>query len=167
LVEVLVYNRHEIRIASESVPEGDTGSRDRSAHITNGAHSNKTERVLLHEEPELTKRNLQGKLELFIAKTFTDHFSQDILRRVSISANRDDSPIEVRKFAIAGLDIMMTQDDRLYLLEVNMNPAAPPQETIKAGFQDHLVGFMGDLMCLVVGKPSPNFVPSRTILERK
>jgi hypothetical protein len=163
---MFVYNRHEIRIASESVPEGETGSRDRSAHITNGAISNKTERVLLHEEPELTKRNLQDKLELFTAKTFTEHFSQDILRRVSISADQDDSPIEVRKFAIAGLDIMVTEDGRLYLLEVNVNPRAPNQETIKPGFQDHLVGLMGDLMCLVVGKPAPNFVSTRTILER-
>jgi hypothetical protein len=166
LVEIFVYNRHEVRIASEAVPEGESASRDRSAHITNGAYSKETTRVLLQDEPELTQRSLQEKIELFVAKALSEHLIDEIARRVSRSASQDESPDQVRKFAIAGLDIMVTEEGRLYLLEVNVNPAAPPPEAIEDGFQGHLVGFMGDLMDLVVGKPSSNFVSSRVILGR-
>ena len=167
MVEIFVYNRQECRIAGESVKEGDTANRERSAHITNGGLSKKSERALLHEEPELTKRNLQEKVQQFIAKTFAEHLNQDITRRVSISANEDDSAIQVKKFVVAGLDIMVTQDDRLYLLEVNVDPAAPSLNTVQGGFQDHLIDFMGDLMDLVVGKPSTNFISCKTILNPK
>jgi hypothetical protein len=145
----------------------ETDNRDRSAHITNGAGSSKTERCLLQDEPELTERDLQNKVETFVAKTFAQHLNPDIARRVSISASQDDGPARVRKFAIAGLDIMVTEDGRLYLLEVNVNPAAPPLETLGEGFQSHLVGFMTDLMDLVIGKTTHNFVSCNNFLEGK
>lgn len=161
LLETFVYNRHEVRIASEPVPEEDTGNRNRTAHITNGGFSKETERVLLHEEPEL--EGLQAKLETFVAQAFQQHFAPDMLRRVSLSQDS----AAVRKFAVAGLDLMVTEDLRLYLLEVNVNPASPPADAISEGFKTHLVGFMKDLIDLVVGKPTPNFIPANEILERK
>jgi hypothetical protein len=166
LFETFVYNRHEVRIASEPVPEEETGNRDRTAHITNGGYSKQTERVLLHEEPELAEKGLQAKLETFVAQAFQQHFAPDMLRRVSLSQDEGASPA-VRKFAVAGLDLMVTDDLRIYLLEVNVNPASPPADAISAGFKNHLVGFMKDLIDLVVGKPTPNFIPATEILERK
>lgn len=169
LFESFVYNRHEVRIASEPVPkeEIDTGNRDRTAHITNGGYSKQTGRVLLHEEPELAEKGLQAKLETFVAQAFQQHFAPDMVRRVSLSQDEGTSSPAVRKFAVAGLDLMVTEDLRIYLLEVNVNPASPPADAITAGFKTHLVGFMKDLIDLVVGKPTPNFVPATEILKRK
>jgi hypothetical protein len=123
---------------------------------------------LLNEIQELVDRNLQGKVETFAAKIFGKHFVPDLLRRVEISSSQDEGILgSVRKFAIAGLDIMVTEDERLYLLEVNVNPAAPPENTIPTLFQEHLVGFMKDLIDLVSGRPSPNFVSTESILEQR
>ena len=157
-----------MRIASAPIPEDESLNRDRLAHITNGNMSDKTERVLLHEVPELAERKLQDKVETFVAQLFSKHFAPDMLRRVSVSANQqDDNSFNVRKFGLAGLDLMVTSDERIYLLEVNVHPASPPESTVSESFQEHLVGFMRDIIDHVTGKPSPNFVSCTQILERK
>ena len=162
ILQTFVYDRHEIRVAGEAVPENETdSSRERTAHITNGALSDRTERDLLNHEPELVKRKLQEKVELFVANIFDKHFVADFVRRVSMSVS-EDAP--ARKFVLGGLDIMVTDDNRLYLLEVNVNPAAPAQTTVNEEFQQHLKSFMSDLMDLVVGKSAPNFLCCSTIL---
>lgn len=121
----------------------------------------------MHNVPELTERQMQPKVELFVAQLFGKHFVPDMVRRVRFTVNQeDDSNSQVRKFAIAGLDIMVTEDDRLYLLEVNVGPSAPPEQTVEGEFKEHLVGFMSDLVTLVLGQPSPNFVPTQVILQR-
>ena len=73
----------------------------------------------------------------------------------------------MRKFAVAGLDLMLTEDNQVFLLEVNVNPAAPPPEIVSENFTKHLEGFLHDLIDLVVGAPSPNFLPARDILAKK
>jgi hypothetical protein len=166
LLEVFIYNRHEARIASEPVPSDETESRARLSHITNGATGSKTERVLIHEEPELAKHDLQGRVELFIGQAFGKHFVPDMQRRVSMSAGQDDNTLPIRKFAIAGLDLMVTEDFRIYLLEANISPISPPKSTVGEDFQNHLVGFMKDLIDLVVGKPSENFVSTKDVLTK-
>lgn len=166
LVDVYIYNRHEVRIAGVPVEENET-DRNRLAHITNGALSNSTERVLLSEVPELTSRGLQEKIEVFVAETFGKHFMPDMMRRVGYSIQHDDSPFRPdRKFSIAGLDLMVTEANKIYLLEVNVNPAAPPEEMVDKDFSDHLYGFLRDLVDLVVGRPAPNFVPAKNILAQ-
>jgi len=166
ILDLYLYNRHEIRIASEPVSEREDGSRNRRSHITNGAGSASTERVLLDEVTELVERDMKNKVEAFVAKIFGVHFVEDMTRRVSYSASQDDASMDyVRKFAIAGLDIMVTEESRLYLLEVNVNPAAPPKETIKESFQDHLRGFFKDLIHLTLGEGAPNFLPVRDLLK--
>lgn len=166
LCETYVYNRHEVRVAGVAVDSDDNGTnRDRLAHITNGALSNTTERVLLSDVEEL--RGMQAKVELFVAEMFAKHLMPDIARRVRYDASHSDriGP-PTNEFAIAGLDIMVTEQGRLYLLEVNKNPAAPRESTIGPEFRSHLTGFMHDLIDLVVGVDSPNFVPADAILEK-
>jgi hypothetical protein len=165
LLEMFLFNRHEVRVAGVPVEEGDNG-RDRLAHITNGALSSTTERVLLHNVPELTSRDLQDKVETFVAETFYQHLMPDIARRIYISANEDNNT-NIRKFGIAGLDLMVTEDNRIYLLEVNANPAAPPESMVDSIFKDHLEGFLKDLVDLIVGTPSPNFLNAQDVLARK
>ena len=136
-------------------------TRNREAHITNGAMRDKTERKLLHEVEELAGR--QEALELFCAKIFAK-LTPDMTRRVGYSAG--EYPPDILKFAFAGLDIMMTEDFRFYLLEVNVNPAAPPESVVPDYFKDHLVSMMGDLTNLVLGKDVGNFVLADDILKR-
>jgi Tubulin-tyrosine ligase family len=166
LMDLYIFNRHEVRIAGQSIPEGST-ERNRLSHITNGALSTETERVLLTEVEELAGRQLQEKTEAFIAETFGKHLLPDIVRRISVSSQEPDANPFIRKFAVAGLDIMVTEDNRIYLLEVNANPASPPLATLSVAFQQHLEGFFRELVDLVVGRPAPNFVSAHEILARE
>jgi len=173
IMKLFIYNRHEIRIANGAVPDEDTGDRDRNVHIMDAS----AERKLLREEPELLKRNLRGKVELFAAQTFAKHLRSDIERRIALSAaaleeENDDaykSMVLPHKFVVAGLDLMVTEDERIYLLEVNVNPSAPSPETVSPDFQSFLLGFQKDLMELVTtrGESSTNFWSTEEILQRK
>jgi hypothetical protein len=167
VLDLVIYNRHEVRIAGVPVPENDT-ERDPVSHITNGALSDATERVMLHEVDELTRREVQRKTEVFVAETFGKHLLPDMERRINQSANQEGgSNVLLRKFALAGLDIMVTEDNRIYLLEVNSNPAAPPEWTVHGTFREHLQVFLHSLVDLVVGKPSPDFLSVNEILVRE
>ena len=166
LLEVFVYTRHEVRMAS--TPVVDETNRDRQAHITNGSNSETSKRLLLSSVPELTERGLQDKVETFIAATFGIHLLPDMLGRVKYSAGQEaEGSSLVRKFAVAGLDMMVTNDDRIYLLEVNVNPSAPPKNLVTSEFRDHLTGFMQDLIDLIMERPYQNFVLARDLLKRK
>jgi hypothetical protein len=175
MIDVYMYNRHEVRIAAERVSDqesivadslGLTGSKQRGrlAHITNGSSSELTERVLLQDVDELMAMNMQDKVNTFVAQAFGRHFVPDMIRRVArqeqmvqqaarIASPTSSSaaPFPTSKFAMAGVDLMVTKEGRLYLLEVNNNPAAPPAHLTKDPFADHLVGYMTDLVGLVLG----------------
>jgi Tubulin-tyrosine ligase family len=166
LVDLYIYNRHEVRIAGVSIPDDDI-ERDPLAHITNGALSDSTERVLLNDVDELTNRQLQLKTEVFVAETFGKHLLPDIVRRVTVSSQDPDASGTIHKFALAGLDIMVTEEGNIYLLEVNANPAAPPESTVSDKFKHHLQDFFHELVDLVVGKPSPTFLLVQDILVRE
>lgn len=163
LLEAFVYNRHEVRVAGVPVQEGAEG-RDRTVHITNGALSSGTERLLLDDVDELKQLGLKEKIELFVATTFGRDLVKDIAGRIRVSA--DDSNPNVRKFVVAGLDLMVTESGRIYLLEVNVNPSAPQESTITEKFKDHLVGFMRDLTWMVTGIDSPNFLLVNDIMDQ-
>lgn len=174
MLDMYIFNRHEVRIAGVAVDPSDP-DRNRLAHITNGALCETTERTLLHRVPELVERNLQEKLEIFIAKVFAKHLFPDIHRRVQLSAReaQDAQPTSsasttprVREFALAGIDLMVTSDDRIYLLEVNNNPSAPPKRMSDDVFTEHLTGFLRDLINLVAGQRTPNFMDAFAILEQ-
>ena len=167
MLDMYIYNQHEVRIAGTAIEEEDE-DRNPLAHITNGALSNTTERVLLHEVDELVQRQIQAKTEVFVAETFGKHLLQDIARRINVSSADPEANGVTNKFALAGLDIMVTEDNSVYLLEVNANPAAPPESMVDAKFKQHLQGFFHELMDLVIGKPpSPSFLLVQDILVRE
>jgi hypothetical protein len=162
LIDTFLYKRHEVRLASEPMPtDQNDGSRSSAAHVTNGAR----ESAFLDEVEEV--KDLQDKLEVFIAEIFAKHVIQDLSRRVAMSAQDAESNSQATKFVVAGLDIMVTEDKRLYLLEANVNPIMPPQDVLKDDYQTHLVGFVRNLVDLVVGKPSSNFISCKTIISRR
>jgi hypothetical protein len=177
LLKLFIYNRHEIRIANKSVPEEDDGTRDRAVHIMDSS----AERRKLSEEPELVQRNLAKKVELFAAQTFAKHLRPDIERRIALSASAMEEEnhetnrwmVLPHKFVVAGLDLMVTEDERIYLLEVNVNPSAPSPETVSENFRDYLVSFLKDLMELVTTRgasgnsPGSRFLPVESILQQK
>jgi hypothetical protein len=177
LMKLFVYDHHEIRIANEPVPEEETSERDRNVHIMDAT----AERKLIREEPELLERKLNQKVELFAAKTFSKHLRPDIERRIALSAealeeeNKESrkSMVLPHKFVVAGLDLMVTEDERIYLLEVNVNPSAPTKEFVSPQFQTFLLNFQSDLLELVTTRggsaawPNSRFVSTETILERK
>ena len=163
LLETYIFNRHEIRIAGVPLAESES-ERDPLAHITNGALSNSTERVLIDSLDELKSRNLKAKTEAFVAETFGKHLQPDLARRINTSRNEEPNST-IRKFALAGLDIMVTEDNQIFLLEVNVNPAAPSESTVDEPFKEHLKGLMRSLVDLVVGKPVPEFLSAQKILE--
>jgi Tubulin-tyrosine ligase family len=168
LLEMFVYNRHEVRIASTPVTD-DPADRDRQAHITNGSASKTERRELLENVPELVNRGLKDNLETFVSATFGLHLLPDILGRVKYAASQDTDGARktVRKFAVAGIDTMVCSDDRIYLLEVNVNPSAPPESLVDTTFRSHLTGFMQDMIDLITEKPYQNFTLARDLLQRK
>ena len=160
-VDTFLYRKHEVRIAGEPVPmEQDDDRRNKAAHVTNSAQQIE----LLENVPELAM--LQDQLELFIAQIFSRYLIEDISRRVAMSAQEDPNS-QADKFVIAGLDIMVTEDNRLYLLEVNVNPTIPPPEGISTDVNSHLVQFMKDLVNLVAGNRPTNFVSGTAIATNR
>eukprot|EP00544_Gedaniella_sp_CCMP2646_P012753 CAMPEP_0202489372 /NCGR_PEP_ID=MMETSP1361-20130828/7119_1 /ASSEMBLY_ACC=CAM_ASM_000849 /TAXON_ID=210615 /ORGANISM="Staurosira complex sp., Strain CCMP2646" /LENGTH=421 /DNA_ID=CAMNT_0049119103 /DNA_START=57 /DNA_END=1322 /DNA_ORIENTATION=- len=155
LLQVYIHNRHEVRIAGQPVSNTEDETRNVLEHITNSS----TRRELLSNIEELAP--MQSDLQMFLAKAF-QAFMPDIIRRVGYSASQQQqqqqSSIDIRKFVVAGTDIMVTESGRFYLLEVNVNPTAPAAESCSPEFQTHLVGWMKDLVYLVLGRPSPNFL---------
>ena len=162
-LQVFVFNRHEVRIAG--VPVKDEQTRDTVSHITNGALSTTTERVLLDSLDELKERDLKTKTEAFVAALFDKHLRPEMIR--GVMKHRESTSNVIHKFSVAGLDLMVTTDDRLYLLEVNNCPAAPKASTIDDAFREHLTGFCHDLVDLVIGKPSPNFLLASSLVDNK
>jgi len=173
LVHLYLYNRQEVRIAAQPVEDDDNhntgGGKERrnpSAHITNGGFTgdnnadnkennknNKRKRVLLTEVKELVP--YIPALEFFCANTFLQ-LLPDITRRVGCTV--DDQPAQIQKHVLAGVDIMMTESGKPYLLEVNVNPRSPPTpDEVSSQFQSHLVSFLDDMINLVVfGKNDTN-----------
>jgi hypothetical protein len=173
-LDVYIYNRHEVRVASApfhhdntakieknnfiSAPADNHASfsycgpqRNRHAHITNGASSDETKRYLLHHVAELAP--ISHRLELFLAQAFGRDLLPNMLTLMSFN-NRDISKectesSTVAKFAFSGVDIMLDDSGRFYILEVNVNPATPPKEVIDVIFQRHLVDLCKDLIHLV------------------
>lgn len=146
VLDMLMYDRHEVRIAGIPVNVEEGQDRNPIAHITNGALSGSTERVLLSDMTELASCGLKEKLDLFIAKTFGQYLLSDISRRIPPPAAQVSS---IQEFAVAGLDLMVTEDMRIFLLEVNVNPAAPAENMCSDAFSEHLKGFFNDLINLV------------------
>lgn len=152
VVDVYVYNRHEVRLASVAVSPNHS-EYDRLAHITNASSdaTTKDNRLLLQNVPELVERDLQDKVDLFVAQLFAQHVAPDVRRRCIFGSRDGALEVGIGKFAIAGVDLMVTEDNRLYLLETNVNPIAPPEDAVQTVFKEHLIGFMSDVIALTTG----------------
>lgn len=152
--DAYVYNRHEVRIAEmqiDHMAENASNVRDRRAHITNGASEGKTGRYVLEEVQELVELDMGQKLVSFV-HSIIQSISSDISRRINDdkrSRGIDENPTNLRRMAFAGIDVMCDTNGRLYLLEVNVNPAAPPQMFVSKLFKTHLCQLCRDFVELL------------------
>lgn len=160
MIDTFLYKRHEVRTAIEPMPaDFNDNSRKKTVHVTNGAEGT----AFLDEVEEL--KGLQDQLEVFVAQFFAKHVIRDLSRRVAMSA-QDAPSSQATKFVVAGLDIMVTEDKRLYLLEANVPPIMPRPDVVKEDFKLHMVELMRNVVDLVVGKQPPNFVSCKTIISK-
>jgi len=183
VIDMYVYNRHEVRLASVPVSSSSSSNinnqgYDRLAHITNASSGTTTKdnRRLLQHVPELVERNMQQKVELFVAQLFGQHVAPDVKRRCIFGSRDGALEVGIGKFAIAGIDLMVTETNHVFLLETNLNPIAPPEDAVQHVFKEHLIGFMSDVIALTTGCDidpytdtftggRKNFVHTHTILE--
>lgn len=165
-----LFGRHEIRLAYKPVQGNDSfdnnvdaDPRNSQAHITNNSH---TQMHLLRDFEELVDH--YDALEHFLCK-IVHHLYPDLERRVRM-AQSSYPPSFAPKFSLAGLDIMMTGDGRFYLLEVNVNPSVPKEDSVTPTYRQHLLGFWRDLMDTVLNEEGERredncFVETEVILE--
>mmetsp|Transcript_44481 Transcript_44481/g.100531 ORF Transcript_44481/g.100531 Transcript_44481/m.100531 type:complete len:444 (+) Transcript_44481:272-1603(+) len=136
---------------------------DRAAHITNGAGGDATGRYLLGEVSELA--DLGGAVRLFLAELFgalEPTLSQGAARSRG-EASRGGAGVET--VAVAGVDLMVDGARRLWLLEVNRNPAAPPPGAVSDTFRAHLVSFARALAALGLGGNTTGFQDLGVVLR--
>lgn len=62
-------------------------------------------------------------------------------------------------FAVGAADVMLDVDGRLRLLELNVNPSAPPAAACAGAFADHLAAFLRETLALVADGTHPAFRP--------
>mmetsp|Transcript_7526 Transcript_7526/g.11483 ORF Transcript_7526/g.11483 Transcript_7526/m.11483 type:complete len:425 (+) Transcript_7526:114-1388(+) len=153
-VNLYLFQSHEVRLAAMSSAEDEnTGERCREAHITNAKTSssaeengNKNRLFVMSEMEEL--QEYQPSLELFCASTFLQ-LLPDITRRVAYTSKECGSSEQIQKHVLGGVDCMMTQSGKWYLLEVNKNPSCPPLAECQPSLQQHLIEFGRDLQHLL------------------
>jgi len=150
-----LYNTTEVRIAAHPSPGTDWDNR--SAHITNGAGGDATDRRLWEEVDEL-----HGKEN--IIRQFVCECCQRLApsMRAQIQQGAQD-PLQVRRrggprvqsFVLGALDLMVDELDRVWLLEINRNPCPPSERVVSfPSFRRHLIVFAASLASLLLLSPT-------------
>ena len=147
---VFLYNRYDVRLAGAA--HSDDYS-DRAAHITNGNKDPAAVRLVVGPEgeegaggcPELGASGVLPKLHSWLARLFTpglalpppepertgsDEDAEDDAGDADGRAERDRTPAAPAvgvwsQFALLGADVMVDEEGRPWLLELNHNPALP------------------------------------------
>jgi hypothetical protein len=150
-LRLYAYGDHEVRVAGSEMNED---LNDRDAHLTTGQWrrgGTVDDRTTLQHEPTLLPLGpaVMASVEaLCAALPFT-------------AEERTHSTASGAAFGITGLDFMVTPDGRVFLLEFNASPAAPPPATIGGHHADHLVEF-GAALVELVSSPEPDSVAGFT-----
>ena len=140
--------RVEVRLATaRTSAENADDLGDARAHLTTGAWRRdgagaRDGRTTLDRAPELAAAGVAPARVVAVLR--------DALGGAARGATRRGVSDEDASFGIAGVDVMVDPAGRLYVLEVNASPAAPPPETISSEHAEHLAGFVRDLSRLLV-----------------
>jgi hypothetical protein len=139
-LQFFAYRRHEVRLAAAQMSDDLT---DSSAHLTTGVWRRGgvvDDRTTLDAAPEL--HHLEPAVMQLLNKLFLSlPFSCE-----ERGPARDEGD---RAFGMSGIDLMVTEDGRIFVLELNASPAAAPVETIAEEHRQHCSSFAQSLLQLV------------------
>ena len=148
-----VHERAEARIAPlpmAAADADDDAAAFRAAHVTNGAGGTSTERCLA-SDPKLAEdvgADVEARLRSFLRRVF------GALKATAPAATPDEGA-----FAVGAADVMVDERRRFRLLELNVNPSAPPFDACARDFADHLADFLNETAALVARGAHPAFAP--------
>jgi hypothetical protein len=133
-----LYKTYEVRIAPKKWKLDFTFD---GAHITNGggAEANHERRFLIDEFEEL--KSVNEKLKAFLKDVVTDTPSEE-----KMFEEIDNSWLPVQ---VMGMDIMVDEDENLFILESNHSPASPPFDNLER-FGRHVRRFAKNLVNLLL-----------------
>ena len=145
-LEFYAYQRHEVRLAAAPMSDDLT---DKNAHLTNGVWERggtEDPRTTLDATPELDHLNLDPKVMAVLNKLFHSLPFSSSERGPTDSGARGGAD---RAFGMSGIDVMVTDEGGVYVLELNASPACAPPDTVSEEQIEHLVVFARSLLKLV------------------
>lgn len=145
-LEFYAYQRHEVRLAAAAMSDDLT---DNNAQLTTGVWrrgGTVDDRTTLDVTRELDHLNLEPAVMTVLNKLF---------HSLPFSSGEHVSPSDRggvhgdRAFGMSGIDLMVTDDGGVYVLELNASPACAPPNTVSEEHIEHLVVFARSLLELV------------------
>ena len=150
-----LYSDIEVRLAAVPMSDDCGVARDRSMHITNGAGKSDTTRCLLTDVPELL--TFSDRVAAFMTTLFGTYLRPEIVENARVDVEGIRGGAEEVRSCLAGVDLMIDSGECVKLLEINVNPAAPPENVVGGEFRDHLVTFGRELVTVTKGEESGKF----------
>jgi Tubulin-tyrosine ligase family len=139
-----VHEQVEVRVAESVYNSSDLTLR--SANITNGAGGSGTQRALTADIPELA--GLTTKLIAFVSDILQGVPARQCSHDDTTTASHSGSTSSSKHFSLLAFDVMVDVNERLWLLEVNHNPAIPNEGIAGAAFWEHLVQLCTDIIVI-------------------
>ena len=161
-LEFFAYERLEVRLAAKELSDdlSDSAAQLTSGTWRRGGVTARDERTTLDAAGELPPGLDARVLALLDRLVRGVPFSADARGDSGVQAAEDERDI---LFGVSGIDVMVDPEGRLYILELNASPSAPPPETVSAEQSDHLVEFVRRLVALL-GSSEPEAVAGFTRL---
>ena len=112
---------------------------------------NKTEtkRFVLEELRDLPTDVIQQNIKQLMKDAFSilAQYFQHLYRKYESESSSHTSTLNLRQLAIAGVDIMVDEDCRPYIVELNNNPAMPASsKQMSFAYRSHLIRFVKDII---------------------
>ena len=142
-LQFFAYTRHEVRLAAAEMSDDLT---DSDAHLTTGVWRRGgvvDDRTTLDAVPEL------HHLEPAVMQVLNKLFHSLPFSCKERGQARDEGDCA---FGISGIDLMATEDGRIFVLELNASPAAAPPDTITEEHRQHCSSFARSLLTLVTSE---------------
>jgi Tubulin-tyrosine ligase family len=143
--DTYVHEQVEVRVAESLYNSSDLTLRN--ANITNGAGGSGTQRALTTDLPELA--GLTAKLIAFVSEILQGVPAQQCAHDDTESTTTHSTGTSTDSkhyFSLLAFDVMVDTSERLWLLEVNHNPAVPNKDIAGAAFWEHLVQLCTDII---------------------
>ena len=118
-----------------------------------------TKRFLLQEMHDLDVGKIQNSIRSLITKAFSslqNHFLQTF-RKHSMRSDVFHPSFELLELAVSGVDVMVDDDYRAFIIELNNNPAMPASnKQMSTAYRAHLITFLKDLITFGMSRSEHN-----------